>query len=42
MKEEKQKELEVHLSQAADIAKENGISLEKILSLMTIFYAEEE
>ncbi len=42
MQEEQQKRVEEHLVQAAEIARTNGIPLEKILELLTLFYEERE
>lgn len=40
IQEEKQKQVEEHLMIAADIARTNGIKLEKITELLKIFYEE--
>ncbi|NCC08361.1 MAG: GntR family transcriptional regulator [Clostridia bacterium] len=40
--EEQQKRVEDHLSKAADIARTNGIALDKITALLKIFYEEGE
>ncbi len=40
--EEQQRLAEEHLLQAADIGRSSGISLEKLVELLTIFYEEEE
>lgn len=40
--EEQQKAVEEHLVQAVDIARRCGISLEKLIELLKIFYEEEE
>lgn len=42
MQEEQQRRAEEHLQAAADIGRANGISLEKLLELLTLFYQEEE
>ena len=42
MQEEQQRKAEEHLQAAADIGRANGISLEKLLELLTLFYHEEE
>lgn len=42
IKEEQQKRVEEHLMQAADIARTNGISLDKITKLLKLFYEESE
>ncbi len=42
IQEEQQKRVEEHLVQAADIARTNGISLEKIQQLLALFYEESE
>lgn len=42
MQEEQQRKAEEHLQAAADIGRANGISLEKLLELLTLFYQEEE
>lgn len=42
MQEEQQRKAEEHLRAAADIGRANGISLEKLLELLTLFYQEEE
>ncbi len=36
--EEQQKRVEAHLQQAADIGHKNGIPLEKLIELLTLFY----
>lgn len=41
IQEEKQKQVEEHLMIAADIARTNGIKLEKITELLKIFYEED-
>lgn len=41
IQEEQQKQIEEHLAAAAETARINGISLEKLLELITIFYREE-
>ena len=42
MQKEQQRKAEGHLQAAADIGRANGISLEKLLELLTLFYQEEE
>ncbi len=42
IQEEQQKRVEEHLVQAAEIARTNGIPLEKLLELLTLFYEESE
>ncbi len=42
IQEEMQKKVEEHLLQAADIARTNGIPLEKIQQLLKLFYEESE
>lgn len=42
MQEEQQRKAEEHLQAAVDIGRANGISLEKLLELLTLFYQEEE
>ncbi len=42
IQEEQQKRVEEHLVQAAEIARTNGISLEKLQQLLTLFYEESE
>ncbi len=42
IQEEQQKRVEEHLVQAADIARTNGIPLEKIQQLLKLFYEENE
>ena len=42
VQEEQQRKAEEHLQAAADIGRTNGISLEKLLELLTLFYQEEE
>ncbi len=42
IQEEQQKRVEEHLVQAADIARTNGIPLEKIQQLLKLFYEESE
>ncbi|MGL4735957.1 MAG: GntR family transcriptional regulator [Cellulosilyticaceae bacterium] len=39
--EEQQKRIEEHLMLATEIARENGIHLEKLMALLTMFYSEE-
>ena len=40
--EERQRQMEEHLQEAAEIARTSGISLGKTIDLLTIFYQEEE
>lgn len=40
--EEQQRQAEAHLEAAVEIARTSGISLEKLIELLTIFYQEEE
>lgn len=40
--EEQQRKVEEHLSAAADIARTSGISISKLVEILTIFYQEEE
>lgn len=40
--EERQRQTEEHLQQAAEIARTSNISLEKLIELLTMFYQEEE
>ncbi len=40
IQEEKQKQIEEHLAIAADIARTNGIAVEKLLELTKLFYEE--
>ncbi len=40
--EEQQRQAEEHLEKAADIARASGISLEKMIELLTMFYRMEE
>lgn len=40
--EERQRQTEEHLQQAADIGRTSGISLGKLIELLTMFYQEEE
>lgn len=42
IQEEQQKKVEEHLIIAADIARTNGIRLDKIIELLTIFYEEDK
>ena len=42
IKEEKQREIEDNLQNAIRLSKENGISLEKLIELLKIFYEEEK
>ena len=42
IQEEQQKRVEEHLIQAADIARTNGIPLEKLQQLLKLFYEESE
>ena len=40
--EERQRQMEEHLQEAAEIARTSGISLGKTIDLLTMFYQEEE
>ena len=40
--EEQQRLAEEHLEAAADIARTSGITLDKLVELLTMFYQEEE
>lgn len=40
--EEQQKKAEEHLQEAVDIARTSGISLNKMIEILTIFYQEED
>ena len=40
--EERQRQAEEHLMEAADIAKTSGITLSKLIELLTMFYEENE
>ncbi|WP_125142718.1 GntR family transcriptional regulator [Clostridium transplantifaecale] len=42
IQEEQQRLAEMHLQEAAEIGRTNGISLEKLTELLTLFYAEEQ
>lgn len=42
IQEEQQKKIEEHLILATEIARTNGIKLEKLIELLTIFYTEGE
>lgn len=42
IQEEQQKKIEEHLILATEIARMNGIKLEKLIELLTMFYTEEE
>ena len=42
IKEEKQKQIEEHLLIVVDMAKSNGIDLEKLIDLLSIFYLRED
>lgn len=42
IQEEQQKKIEEHLILATEIARPNGIKLEKLIELLTIFYTEGE
>lgn len=42
IQEEQQKRVEEHLVQAAEIARTNGIPLDKIVELLKLFYEESE
>ena len=41
-RQEQQRLAEEHLQEAADIGRISGISLEKLIELLTIFYQEED
>ncbi len=41
IREEMQKQVEEHLENAVEIAKSNGIKLEKLVELLSVFYLEE-
>ncbi|HHW99659.1 MAG TPA: GntR family transcriptional regulator [Firmicutes bacterium] len=40
LREEQLRQAELHLQQAADIGRTNGISLEKLIEILTLFYVE--
>ncbi|NLW16650.1 MAG: GntR family transcriptional regulator [Firmicutes bacterium] len=40
IREEQLRQAEAHLQQAADIGRTNGISLEKLIELLSMFYVE--
>ncbi|AIQ18028.1 GntR family transcriptional regulator [Paenibacillus sp. FSL H7-0357] len=40
--EEQQKKIEEHLTIAAEIARTSGIKLEKMVEMLTVFYAEDK
>ncbi|WP_438495582.1 GntR family transcriptional regulator [Paenibacillus sp. IHBB 3054] len=40
--EEQQKKIEEHLTIAAEIARTSGIKLEKMVEILTVFYAEDK
>lgn len=40
--EEQQRKIEEHLQEAVDIGRSSGISLEKLIEILSIFYQEEE
>lgn len=42
IQEEQQRLAETHLQEAAEIGRTNGISLEKLTELLTLFYTEEQ
>ncbi len=42
IQEEQLRNAENHLQEAAEIGKTHGISLEKLIEILTIFYSEEE
>ncbi|MEF9935598.1 MAG: GntR family transcriptional regulator [Clostridium sp.] len=42
IQEQQQKQIEEHLAQAVDIARTNGIKLDKLTELLRIFYEENE
>ncbi len=41
VQEEQQKKAEEHLQEAAEIGRTNGIALEKLVELLTLFYLED-
>lgn len=41
IQEEQQRKAEEHLQEAAEIGRTSGISLEKLIELLTLFYTEE-
>ena len=41
IQEEQQRKAEQHLQEAAEIGRASGISLEKLIELLTLFYTEE-
>lgn len=41
IQEEQQRKVEEHLQEAAEIGRESGLSFEKLVELLKIFYAEE-
>nr|WP_325305109.1 GntR family transcriptional regulator [uncultured Dysosmobacter sp.] len=41
IQEEQQRKAESHLQEAAEIGRTNGISLDKLIELLTLFYTEE-
>lgn len=42
IQEEQQKKAEEHLQEAAEIGRTNGIALEKLIELLTLFYLKED
>jgi len=42
IQEEQQKKAEEHLQEAAEIGRTNGIALEKLIELLTLFYLQED
>jgi GntR family transcriptional regulator len=42
IQEEQQKKAEEHLQEAAEIGRTNGIALEKLMELLTLFYSGED
>lgn len=42
IQEEQQRKAEEHLQEAAEIGRTNGISLEKLIELLTLFYLKED
>lgn len=42
IQEEKQREIENYLQKSIELSKENGISLDKLIELLKIFYEEEK
>lgn len=42
IQEEQQKKAEEHLQEAAEIGRTNGIALEKLIEILTLFYLKED